>query len=134
MLFEIKRAKNGYIVQCDSEEYPNVFQEVSDGEDGWIRHTVIVQFKKGLLEEHEYSSILWDAGNLIKQIPGVREYETSYNDSKFIPEDVTSLGVEIIFENQAALDVFMEHPKHFEANALFEKYLADAPMVLTRRF
>lgn len=30
MKFEIKRAKNGYIVSCNSEEEPYVFQELSD--------------------------------------------------------------------------------------------------------
>jgi hypothetical protein len=30
MLFEIKKAKNGYIVQCDDEDSPMVFQELSD--------------------------------------------------------------------------------------------------------
>ena len=90
MHFKIKRAKNGYIIQCNSEESPTVFQEISDGilddevdafasflrhlnfeygpssnkysrkrifvdirpgyacEDGWIRHTVVLQFQKGL--------------------------------------------------------------------------------------
>lgn len=33
MRFEIKKAKNGYIVQCDSEEDPMVFQKISDEED-----------------------------------------------------------------------------------------------------
>lgn len=39
MHFEIKRAKNGCIVQCDSDEYPMVFQEISedvlDEVDAW---------------------------------------------------------------------------------------------------
>ena len=49
-----------------------------------------------------------------------------------MPENVLSIGVEILFEDQIALEVFMKHPKHYEANALFEKYLADPPyMVLT---
>ena len=30
MRFEIKYAKNGLIVSCDSEEHPMVFQELSD--------------------------------------------------------------------------------------------------------
>jgi hypothetical protein len=30
MRFEIKRAKNGYTVSCNSEEEPLVFQEISD--------------------------------------------------------------------------------------------------------
>jgi hypothetical protein len=30
MRFEIKHAKNGYIVYCDSDEEPLVFQEVSE--------------------------------------------------------------------------------------------------------
>ena len=30
MRFEIKHAQNGYIVSCDSDEEPLVFQELSD--------------------------------------------------------------------------------------------------------
>lgn len=30
MRFEIKYAKNGYIVSCDSDEHPLVFQECAD--------------------------------------------------------------------------------------------------------
>jgi quinol monooxygenase YgiN len=171
MRFEIKRAKNGYILQCDSDEDPMVFQELSeeimDEVDVWanflweltdqygpstsrhskkrvrikvepgdkfqdhmIRHIVIVQFRKGAHED--YRQLLEETKPFIKQIPGVMTYEIFENDSKYVPETNISFGVEIQFENQAALDVFMQHPKHYEANALFEKYLADPPyMVLT---
>lgn len=40
MRFEIKRAKNGYIVSCDSEEEPMVFQALDDEldeVDAWAR-------------------------------------------------------------------------------------------------
>jgi hypothetical protein len=30
MRFEIKNARNGFIVSCDSDEEPMVFQEISD--------------------------------------------------------------------------------------------------------
>ena len=118
MRFEIKRAKNGYIIQCDTDEEPFVFQELSeeimDEVDCWV------YFLRELTR------------SLIMEIPGVRDYDVFRNDSKYVPENISGFGVEIIFENQKALDVFMEHPKHFEANALFEKYLADPPyMVLT---
>ena len=91
-----------------------------------------MQFKKDLLTDDEYSSILWQTRALIIEIPGIREYDIFRNDSKYVPEQISGFGVEIIFENQKALDIFMKHPKHFVANALFEKYLADPPyMVLT---
>ena len=49
---------------------------------------------------------------LILQIPGIISYD--------------------IYENQDALEVFLGHPKHYEANKIFEKCLADpAYMVLT---
>lgn len=42
------------------------------------------------------------------------------------------MGVEFLFENSVALDAFMDDPKHYEANAIFERYLADPPyMALT---
>jgi hypothetical protein len=54
------------------------------------------------------------------------------NDSKYVPADICSIGIEILFEDKKALDAFMKHPKHFEANVIFENYLADPPyMVLT---
>ncbi len=65
-------------------------------------------------------------------IPGIISHDIYSNDSKYVPEDIYSLGIEIIFKDQSALDLFMKHPKHYEANAIFEKYLADPPyMVLT---
>lgn len=68
----------------------------------------------------------------MNQIPGIISFKLYLNYSKYIPENISSVGVEILFEDKKALDVFMNHPKHFEANAIFEKYLADPPyMVLT---
>ena len=61
-------------------------------------------------------------------------YSIYENESKYTPGDIISLGVEIIFENQSALEIFMDHPKHYKANKIFEKYLADpAYMVLTHK-
>ena len=69
---------------------------------------------------------------LINQIPGIISYNLYRNESKYTPLNTVSLGVEILFKDKQALDVFMTHPKHFEANALFEKYLSDPGyMVLT---
>jgi|JI9StandDraft_1071089.scaffolds.fasta_scaffold04721_1 hypothetical protein len=80
-----------------------------------IRHIVIPHFQKkyGL----DFEGLLETTRPLLAKISG----------------DVASLGVEILFEDKEALDLFMDHRKHFEANAIFEKYLADPPyMVLYR--
>lgn len=94
-----------------------------------IRHIVILHFKKSAID---YLALLEKTRPFLNQIPGIISYHLYQNDSKYVPENITSVGVEIIFKDKYALDVFMSHPKHFEANAIFEKYLADPPyMVLT---
>ena len=94
-----------------------------------IRHIVILHFKKSSVD---YLSLLERTKPILKQIPGIISFRLYPNDSKYVPENIISIGVEILFVDKNALDVFMNHPKHFEANAIFEKYLADPPyMVLT---
>ncbi len=94
-----------------------------------IRHIVILYFKKNSLD---YLALLEKTKPLLNQIPGIISYQLYRNDSKYVPQNISSIGVEILFENKNALDVFMNHPKHYEANAIFKKYLADPPyMVLT---
>jgi quinol monooxygenase YgiN len=87
-----------------------------------IRHIVILQFKKSPID---YDSLLRKTIPLVKQIPGVIQYRIYPNSSQYIPKQIISFGVEIIFKDKDALEVFMNHPNHFEANALFESYLAD---------
>lgn len=80
----------------------------------------------------DYMALLEKTRPLLKEIPGIVQYSLYANESKYVPGNVISIGVEILFENKHALEIFMNHPKHFEANAIFEKYLADPPyMVLT---
>ena len=95
-----------------------------------IRHIVILQFRKD--SSKNYLAIIEDARPYLNQIPGIINFSVFKNESKYVPEDVYSVGVEIIFKDKDALNVFMKHPKHYEFNSLFEKYLADPPyMVLT---
>ncbi|SCA58943.1 hypothetical protein AB751O23_BI_00080, partial [Chlamydiales bacterium SCGC AB-751-O23] len=69
---------------------------------------------------------------ILNQISEIISYQIYPNDSKYTPQDVYSLDVEIIFRDKVAFDVFMKQPKHYEANAIFDKYLANPPyMVLT---
>ena len=97
-----------------------------------IRHIVILHFKKSF--NTDYLQLLEDTKPLISQIPGVISYNIYENKSKYTPENIFSLGVEIIFKDEYALETFMNHPKHYEANALFEEYLADQGyMVLTHQ-
>ena len=90
-----------------------------------IRHIVIINFQKDL--KKDYLEILEKTKPFLAQIPGIKSYEIFTNISKYTPENVSSFGVEILFEDKHALEVFMNHPKHYEANALFEKYFANPP-------
>jgi quinol monooxygenase YgiN len=95
-----------------------------------IRHIVILNFRKD--ERQDYLALMRETIPIVKEIPGVLSYEIFENQSHYTPNDVISLGIEIHFRDQKALDLFMAHPKHYEANALFEKHLANPPyMVLT---
>ncbi len=95
-----------------------------------IRHIVILQFNKK--EDKDYFSLLKQTVSLVKQIPGVVSYEIFENESEYVSKELISFGVEIKFKDQEALDIFMSHPKHYEANRIFEEYLADPPyLVLT---
>lgn len=94
-----------------------------------IRHIVILHFVKSPMD---YLALLEKTRPILSHIPGIVNYQIYRNESKYVPHNVISFGVEIHFKDKHAFDVFMHHPKHFEANALFEKYLADPPyMVLT---
>ncbi len=95
-----------------------------------IRHIVIINFKKGL--HKDYPALLEQTRPFLDHIPGIVSYKIFPNTSKYVPENVYGIAVEIVFEDKLALDGFMVHPKHVEANAIFEEYLADPPfMVLT---
>ena len=95
-----------------------------------IRHIVIVNYlKKFGVDGRE---LLESTRPFINEIPGIVNYKLFSNKSKYVPDGVQSVGVEIVFEDEDSLEEFMNHPKHYEANALFENYLADPPyMVLT---
>ena len=95
-----------------------------------IRHIVILHFKKSL--DIDYFKLLESTRPFISQIIGIISYSIYKNESKYTPENIYSLGVEIVFQDQNALENFMTHPKHYEANAIFESYLATpAYFVLT---
>jgi hypothetical protein len=97
-----------------------------------VRHIVILNFQKGLYID--YYGLIERTRPYLAEIPGIISYNIFQNESKYTPQDVVSIGVEIIFKDQNAVDVFMAHPKHYEANALFEKYFANPPyMVLTHK-
>jgi hypothetical protein len=94
-----------------------------------IRHIVILHFEKAPVD---YLALMEKTRPLVNEIPGIISYHLYPNNSRYVPDDVISIGVEILFEDENALEIFMNHSKHYEANALFEKYLADPPyMVLT---
>jgi hypothetical protein len=98
-------------------------------EDPMIRHIVILHFKKSSLN---YLALLEQTRPILNQIPGLISLQLYPNNSNYVPKNISSVGVELHFKDKKAFDVFMNHPKHLEANAIFEKYLADPPyMVLT---
>ena len=95
-----------------------------------IKHVVIINFEKKF--NINYQALLEETKPLILSIPGVLKYEIFKNESHYTSENIISFGVEINFENWSALEVFMTHSNHFDANRRFEKYLATPPfMVLT---
>lgn len=95
-----------------------------------IRHIVILQFEKG--PDRDFKQLLETTRPCLDQIPGIIKFSIYQNESKYVPEGICSFGVEILFRDRNALELFMQHPKHFEANTIFEQYLADPPyMVLT---
>jgi hypothetical protein len=95
-----------------------------------IRHIVILHFQKKYAMD--FKALVEKTRPLLAKIPGIVKFSIYQNDSKYVPEGISSLGVEILFKDKEALEVFMHHPKHFEANEIFVKYLADPPyMVLT---
>ncbi|MCH9621275.1 MAG: hypothetical protein S4CHLAM20_06940 [Chlamydiia bacterium] len=97
-----------------------------------LRHIVIINFIKN--NEKDFSALLESTRTYVAQIPSVVSYDIFINESAYTPENIESFGVEIFFKNKAGLEEFMKHPKHYEANALFEQYLADPPfMVLTHQ-
>ncbi|MES2503378.1 MAG: Dabb family protein [Myxococcota bacterium] len=97
-----------------------------------IRHIVITNFDAKLCSD--CVALLEKTRPFINQIPGILSYQIFPNASKYVPKGVISAGVEIHFKDEAALQVFMSHPKHYEANATFEAYLANPPyMVLTHK-
>ena len=87
-----------------------------------LRHIIIIHFKKSSLD---YLALMEKTRPYINQIPGILSYQLFKNNSKYVPKNVSSIGVEIHFKDAHALDVFMKHPKHYEANAIFEKFMAD---------
>jgi quinol monooxygenase YgiN len=100
--------------------------------DNTIRHIVIINFR---IEEKENAiSGMNKTRSLVAKIPGIISYSIFENISQYTDKDHFSVGVEILFEDKEALEVFMKDEKHYEANALFESYLSTpAYMVLTHK-
>jgi heme-degrading monooxygenase HmoA len=95
-----------------------------------VRHIVILHFKKSF--DVNYAELMESTRSFIENMPGITKYYIYENESRYTPDDVVSIGVQINFEDDQALQDFMDNPKHYEANTIFEKYLADPPyMVLT---
>jgi heme-degrading monooxygenase HmoA len=96
-----------------------------------IRHIVIINFKKN---NRDYLALLEKTRPILADIKGLLSYKLYKNESSYTPKNVISIGVEILFEDHKAYDLFMKHPKHYEANKIFEQYLAEPPyMVLTHQ-
>ncbi|MGE3954149.1 MAG: Dabb family protein [Parachlamydiales bacterium] len=95
-----------------------------------IRHLIIIHFRAGA--HPDYLALMGQVRQLTLQIEGIQSFKVYPNESHYVPEGIESVGVEILFKNRDALNRFMEDPRHKEANALFEQYLATPGyMVLT---
>ena len=90
-----------------------------------IRHIVILNFKKN--DQVNFLDLMESARPLIENMEGISGYHIYKNESRYIPREISSIGVQIDFDSEAALESFMNNPKHYEANKLFEEYLADPP-------
>ncbi len=95
-----------------------------------IRHIIILNFVK---EGHkDYLKLMEKTRPYVETIPGILSYQIFFNKSSYVAENIISIGLEIQFKDKEALDGFMVHPNHEQANKIFWEYLADPPfMVLT---
>ena len=92
-----------------------------------IRHIVILYFQKN--PQKDFLGLLEKTKPIVNQIPGVLKFEIFPNINKYVPSHLSSFCFEIIFANKRALENFMIDPRHDEAEAIFEEYLADPPYV-----
>lgn len=90
-----------------------------------IKHIVILNFDKS--HAVDFMGLMEKTRPYIEDMRGVTRYAIHENESKYTPDHVFSVGVEIDFKDNEALESFMQDQKHYEANALFEAYLADSP-------
>lgn len=98
-----------------------------------IRHIVILNFHKN--KHKDYLSLMEKTRPFVEKIPGILSYRIFFNESKYVAENIDSIGVEILFENNKSLEGFMAHPNHEKANQIFWDFLADPPfMTLTHSF
>ena len=97
-----------------------------------IRHIVILHFQRKF--HQNFLDLLEKTRRIINQIPGIENFQIFENKSRYVPKDAISFGIEITFKDENALEQFMNDPRHYQANAIFEEYLADPPyMVLTHK-
>lgn len=95
-----------------------------------IRHIVILNFKKN--DQVNFLDLMEPTRPLIENMEGISGYHIYKNESHYTPREISSIGIQIDFDSETALESFMNNPKHYEANKLFEGYLADPPFsVLT---
>lgn len=76
-----------------------------------IRHIVILNFKKN--DQINFLDLMELTRPLIENMTGISGYHIYNNESCYIPREISSIGVQIDFDSEAA--------------KLFEEYLADPP-------
>ena len=83
-----------------------------------IRHIVIIQFRE---DRRDYLALMKKTIPIVKQIPGIISYELFENQSKYVPQNMTSVGVELKFKDQKALEYFMAHPRRCCFNQILRR-------------
>ncbi|OLO37981.1 stress protein [Alkalihalophilus pseudofirmus] len=86
-----------------------------------IEHIVLINFVEGV-QQNQLEEVIQKVHRIKEEIPGIIEAQagTNINDNGY------QFGIYMRFEDKAALDGYLPHPKHIEAvNLLKEIGLVD---------
>jgi hypothetical protein len=90
-------------------------------------HVVIFHLKKDA-PPGEADALIADARELLRPIPSVRELRTGPPAVKAKPDRARSdyqVGLLVLFDNQAGLDLYLTHPNHLKFVEKHMKHLSD---------
>ncbi|HZY79877.1 MAG TPA: Dabb family protein [Cyclobacteriaceae bacterium] len=88
--------------------------------DEQVRHIVVFKYKAGATEA-QIAEVTKAFGEMKKTIPGIVSFEHGVNDSPEKKNQGFTHVYQVTFENAAARDTYLPHPKHKEFGALLKK-------------